>query len=96
MRSVVVLPAPFGPRKPVTRPSRILNVNPSTAVALRKRFRRSVTSITQRTLRGQPLHESVNATRLGDVHDLELAGDDGAVAEQPAEEALLDLDGADP
>src|SRR6266511_2603657 len=30
-RSVVVLPAPFGPRKPVTRPERTLNDRSSTA-----------------------------------------------------------------
>ena len=32
MRSVVVLPAPFGPRKPVTAPERTLNERSSTAV----------------------------------------------------------------
>ena len=32
MRIVVDLPAPFGPRKPVTRPGCTVNVMPSTAV----------------------------------------------------------------
>ena len=32
MRSVVVLPAPFGPRNPVTAPSRTVNDRSSTAV----------------------------------------------------------------
>src|SRR5580692_7989719 len=32
MRSVVVLPAPFGPRKPVTTPGSTSNVSASTAV----------------------------------------------------------------
>src|SRR6059058_4793865 len=36
--------------------------------------------------------EPVDLPRPGDAVDLELAGDDGAVAEQPAEERLLDLD----
>ena len=31
MRSVVVLPAPFGPRKPSTRPGSALKLSPSTA-----------------------------------------------------------------
>jgi hypothetical protein len=32
IRMVVDLPAPFGPRKPVTMPGRTVNVSPSTAV----------------------------------------------------------------
>jgi hypothetical protein len=32
MRSVVVLPAPLGPRKPVTCPGSTVKVSPSTAV----------------------------------------------------------------
>ncbi len=32
IRSVVDLPAPFGPRKPVTLPDSTVKVNPSTAV----------------------------------------------------------------
>src|SRR5919197_4921834 len=55
MRSVVVLPAPFGPRKPVMRPSGTRNVSPSTAVAVRYRLRRSTTSITGPIL--EPLRE---------------------------------------
>ncbi len=32
MRSVVVFPAPFGPRKPVTRPGSMVKLTSSTAV----------------------------------------------------------------
>ena len=32
IRMVVVLPAPFGPRKPVTCPGRTVKLRPSTAV----------------------------------------------------------------
>jgi len=32
IRIVVVFPAPFGPRKPVTTPGRTVNVKPETAV----------------------------------------------------------------
>ena len=38
MRSVVVLPAPFGPRKAVTVPSPTLKLRSSTAVAAPKRL----------------------------------------------------------
>src|SRR6266508_6150154 len=55
----------------------------------------SATSITERTLRAQTLDEAVHAPGLRDVFDLEVAGDDRPVAEQPAEQALLDLDRAD-
>ena len=34
MRSVVVLPAPFGPRKPVTDPGSTVKLNRSTARSL--------------------------------------------------------------
>src|SRR5438876_4259571 len=37
-RSVVVLPAPFGPRKPNTSPSRTSRSSPSTAASEPKRF----------------------------------------------------------
>src|SRR5512132_2168558 len=37
-RSVVVLPAPFGPRKPNTSPSRTSRSSPSTATSVPKRF----------------------------------------------------------
>ena len=46
MRSVVVLPAPLGPRKPVTSPGRASNVTPSTATTSSNRLHRSLTSIT--------------------------------------------------
>ena len=36
---VVVLPAPFGPRKPVTRPGRTVKLSPSTAVTGPNRLR---------------------------------------------------------
>ena len=38
MRSVVVLPAPFGPRKPVIRPGSIAKLSSSTAMVEPKRF----------------------------------------------------------
>src|SRR5689334_2869807 len=41
MRSVVVLPAPFGPRKPVTVPASSANESPSTARRSPKRFVRA-------------------------------------------------------
>src|SRR5580700_3308210 len=44
-RIVVVLPAPFGPRKPVTLPGSMPNVSPSTAVLSPYRFVRPRTSI---------------------------------------------------
>src|SRR5580704_5303021 len=44
-RIVVVLPAPFGPRKPVTMPGSMPNVSPSTAVFSPYRFVRPCTSI---------------------------------------------------
>src|SRR5580704_6180751 len=44
-RIVVVLPAPFGPRKPVTMPGSMLNVSPSTAVFSPYRFVRPCSSI---------------------------------------------------
>ena len=43
--SVVVFPAPFGPRKPVIAPSRTLKLRSSTATVLRNRFVRLATSI---------------------------------------------------
>src|ERR1700744_2126910 len=44
-RIVVVLPAPFGPRKPVTLPGSMPNVRSSTAVFSPYRFVRPSTSI---------------------------------------------------
>src|SRR5580693_3753507 len=44
-RMVVVLPAPFGPRKPVTLPGSMPNVRSSTAVLAPYRFVRPRTSI---------------------------------------------------
>jgi hypothetical protein len=38
MRRVVVLPAPFGPRNPVTVPGASSNESPSTATSFPKRF----------------------------------------------------------
>src|SRR5207244_11131655 len=93
MRSVVVLPAPFGPRNPVIRPAGTVKLRPSTAVAFRYRLRRSATSITRLILVRHPFDQP---PRLGDVRDLEIAGDHGPVAEQPTEQALLDLDRPDP
>ena len=38
IRNVVLFPAPFGPRNPVTRPGRTSKLRSSTAVTARKRF----------------------------------------------------------
>jgi len=48
IRSVVVLPAPFGPRRPVMEPSRASKVTPSTACTMPNRFARAVTRIIAR------------------------------------------------
>src|SRR3954453_14866049 len=45
MRNVVVFPAPFGPRKPTTRPSSTVNERSSTARMWPKRLVRPATSI---------------------------------------------------
>ena len=45
IRSVVLLPAPLGPRNPVTRPGRTSNVRSSTAVTSPNRFVRPLTEI---------------------------------------------------
>ena len=49
-----------------------------------------------RTLSGQSLDEPVDTARLGHELDLELTGDDRPVPEQPAGQALLDLDRTEP
>ena len=48
MRSVVVLPAPLGPSRPVISPSRALNDTPCTARTAPKDFTRPCTSIMAR------------------------------------------------
>jgi hypothetical protein len=45
IRSVVVFPAPFGPRNPVTSPGAALKLSPSTAVTRSNRFVRPETTI---------------------------------------------------
>src|SRR6185437_3353532 len=45
MRNVVVLPAPFGPSRPVISPSRAVKVTPSTAFTSPKALCRFLTSI---------------------------------------------------
>src|SRR5690242_7155083 len=45
MRSVVVLPAPFGPSRPVISPSRAVNDTPSTAFTAPNALWRFLTSI---------------------------------------------------
>jgi hypothetical protein len=45
IRSVVVFPAPFGPRNPVTSPGAALKLSPSTAVTRPNRFVRPETTI---------------------------------------------------
>ena len=47
---VVVLPAPFGPRKPVTMPGSTMKESSSTATASRYRLVSSLTSITAVTI----------------------------------------------
>src|SRR5918995_6153987 len=58
VRSVVVLPAPLGPRKPSTRPGLALKLSPSTATFAPKRLVRSRTSSTHGTLAAQPAQAS--------------------------------------
>src|SRR5204863_8185200 len=43
----------------------------------------------------EPLDEAVDLARLRHVRDLEIAGDDGTVSEQPPEQRLLELDRPD-
>ena len=81
IRSVVVLPAPFGPRKPVIRPLGTSKERSSTAVARPNRFVRFRTSINARSLRRQGLDEPVDAARLRHVRDLERPRDQGPVPE---------------
>ena len=69
IRSVVVLPAPFGPRKPVTVPASSSNERPSTAVSLPKRFvsdSAATTAGTAGTLVGEG--RTVPAVPLGALH----------------------------
>jgi hypothetical protein len=54
-RMVVVLPAPFGPRKPVTWPGRTVKARPSTAVTAPNRLTSWSTSIMIRFLAGARL-----------------------------------------
>ena len=51
MRIVVDLPAPFGPRKPVTRPGRIVKLRPDTTAAPLYLFVGPCASIMRTTLR---------------------------------------------
>src|SRR4051795_12715298 len=53
-RSVVVLPAPLGPRKPTIRPCSTENDRSSTASVAPKRLVRPLTSIACAMLRSQP------------------------------------------
>ncbi len=83
MCSVVVLPAPFGPRSPSTSPRRTSNETPSRAMAPRKRFPRSRTC-TGRVGRRTPSpcvyggSRPVNAGQLDDRS----AGDDQRAAHE--------------
>jgi hypothetical protein len=62
IRIVVVLPAPLGPRKPVTRPGRTWKDKRSTASVEPYRLLTSLTSITARLLTSrQRLHDPVTA-----------------------------------
>lgn len=60
------------------------------------RFRNNAGPELQREdLAGKSLHEPAQLARFGDAANLEIARDDRAVAEDAAEQRLLDLDGAD-
>src|SRR5579859_4724262 len=69
-RIVVLLPAPFGPRKPVTWPGRTAKLSPSTAVTAPKRLTSWSTSIIE-----------APSGRVGPR--LEQAGFDGVDRDQP-------------
>src|SRR5580693_6918379 len=84
---VVVLPAPFGPRMPVTSPRAALNVSPSTAVVWPYRLTRPPIStaggggavLTDASLRSQ------QSAERADVDDL------GSFREDLAEQEVTDL-----
>src|SRR5688572_23343167 len=81
MRSVVDLPAPFGPRRPVMRPSSARNVTSRTAVTLPKRFTSRSASITNGLSRrgaGQRSEERhrLHRPRAGDFEVARRAGGD--------------------
>src|SRR5579859_1240983 len=98
MRSVVDLPAPFGPRKPTTSPCPTSNETSSTATRSPYRFVRPETDITSSAADAPVTHvhpADVVARRVGDrqlrariaVHD------DGVLAEDaPEREGLVALD----
>jgi hypothetical protein len=65
MRIVVDLPAPFGPRKPVTMPGRTVNESSSTASVSPYRLVREVTSIMPPTLTIRPPGRIVRAQARG-------------------------------
>ena len=64
-RRVVDFPAPFGPRKPVTRPGATSNVRSSTASVEPKRFVRPRTSIIWSTVPPQAEAAGGGSPRLG-------------------------------
>src|SRR5690349_23152375 len=64
-RIVVVLPAPFGPRKPVTRPGSMPNVRSSTATLSPYRFVSPRTSIMETGPLQEPSREVVTAGKKG-------------------------------
>src|SRR5205085_1245387 len=67
MRTVVVLPAPFGPRKPKTVPAGIASVKSSTAVRSPKRRVSLVVSIALTTIAGaSPAEAQPRRLREGD------------------------------
>src|SRR6187397_773172 len=73
MRSVVVLPAPFGPSRPVISPSRATKLTPATACTLPNDLWRSRTS----SMSGLPTVRGDEGRRLAELvqaRDVELGG----------------------
>src|SRR5512143_2239242 len=93
-RSVVVLPAAFGPSRPVISPSRAMNDTPSTATTLPNRLCRFLTSIIARASRrcaveveqGRDRAEVVDAFRV-QGEGIELVDE---LRDQPGDAAATD------
>src|SRR6478672_3202221 len=65
IRSVVLLPAPFGPRKPVTAPGRTSKLRSFTAATFPKRFDRPRTEIAEDSADAPPMRRECCVRRAG-------------------------------
>src|SRR3954447_7489033 len=99
MRSVVVLPAPFGPRKPTTRPSSAVNDRSSTATTEPKRFVSPATSIAcamaQRSSKTGALMTSRMRESPNGPRDLIIRGGDAAAESRRRLRAFFGAEGLD-